>query len=47
MALLEIDHLNVELRVEGELRPVLRDVSLQIGEGEAVGLVGESGPASR
>jgi oligopeptide/dipeptide ABC transporter ATP-binding protein len=43
MALLEIDHLNVELRVEGELRPVLRDVSLQIGEGEAVGLVGESG----
>jgi oligopeptide/dipeptide ABC transporter ATP-binding protein len=43
MALLEIDHLNVELQVEGELRPVLRDVSLQIGEGEAVGLVGESG----
>jgi oligopeptide/dipeptide ABC transporter ATP-binding protein len=43
MSLLEIDHLTVELLVEGELRPVLRDVSLQIGEGEAVGLVGESG----
>jgi oligopeptide/dipeptide ABC transporter ATP-binding protein len=43
MALLEINGLTVRLRVEGELRPVLRDVSLEVGEGEAVGLVGESG----
>jgi oligopeptide/dipeptide ABC transporter ATP-binding protein len=43
MALLEIDSLTVRLRVEGDLLPVLRDVSLEVGEGEAVGLVGESG----
>lgn len=43
MALLEIDGLTVRLQVEGKLRPVLRDVSLEVGEGEAVGLVGESG----
>ncbi len=43
MALLEINGLTVRLRVEGELRPVLRDMSLEVGEGEAVGLVGESG----
>jgi oligopeptide/dipeptide ABC transporter ATP-binding protein len=43
MALLEIEGLTVRLQVEGELRPVLRDVSLEVGEGEAVGLVGESG----
>jgi oligopeptide/dipeptide ABC transporter ATP-binding protein len=43
MALLEIDGLTVRLQVEGSLQPVLRDVSLTVGEGEAVGLVGESG----
>ena len=42
-SLLEIESLTVTLPVEGEQRPVLRDVSLQIAAGEAVGLVGESG----
>jgi oligopeptide/dipeptide ABC transporter ATP-binding protein len=42
-ALLDIEHLTVQLPVEGELRTVLHDVSLSVGEGEAVGLVGESG----
>lgn len=42
-ALLEISSLNVLLRVEGEQRPVLRDVSLAVRAGEALGLVGESG----
>src|SRR3954452_25364771 len=42
-ALLEIQSVTVRLPVEGELRPVLHDVSLTIGAGEAVGLVGESG----
>ncbi len=42
-ALLEIEQLGVDLAVEGAQRTVLRDVSLTIGAGEAVGLVGESG----
>ncbi len=42
-ALLEVEHLVVELPVEGRPQTVLRDVSLSIGTGEAVGLVGESG----
>lgn len=41
--LLEIEQLGVQLRVAGQLRPVLHDVSLTIAAGEAVGLVGESG----
>jgi oligopeptide/dipeptide ABC transporter ATP-binding protein len=41
--LLEVDELSVHLRVEGRERPVLRDVSLAIAGGEALGLVGESG----
>jgi oligopeptide/dipeptide ABC transporter ATP-binding protein len=41
--LLSVENLTVELPVEGEVRAVLRDVSLQIRPGEAVGLVGESG----
>ena len=41
--LLTIDGLTVRLPVEGEMRTVLRDVSLSIGPAEAVGLVGESG----
>ena len=41
--LLEVDGLTVRLAVEGESRPVLRDVSLSVRPGEAVGLVGESG----
>jgi oligopeptide/dipeptide ABC transporter ATP-binding protein len=42
-ALLEVESLRVELPVEGRMAPVLHDVSLSIGTGEAVGLVGESG----
>ncbi len=41
--LLAVAGLTVLLPVEGERRAVLRDVSLQIRPGEAVGLVGESG----
>jgi oligopeptide/dipeptide ABC transporter ATP-binding protein len=41
--LLEVDGLTVRLQVEGEQRPVLRDVTLTVSAGEAVGLVGESG----
>jgi oligopeptide/dipeptide ABC transporter ATP-binding protein len=41
--LLEIDALTVRLPVEGSLRAVLRDVSISIQPGEALGLVGESG----
>ncbi len=43
MSVLEIDHLAVDLPVEGVLRRVLHDVTLPIAPGEAVGLVGESG----
>ena len=42
-ALLEVDGLTVRLTVEGRQRAVLRDVSLSVRPGEAVGLVGESG----
>lgn len=41
--LLEVDRLGLELLVDGEHRPVLRDVSFTVAAGEAVGLVGESG----
>ena len=40
---LELDDLEVEYRVRGQWRRVLRGVSLQIAEGESYGLVGESG----
>ncbi|HYS31439.1 MAG TPA: ATP-binding cassette domain-containing protein, partial [Streptosporangiaceae bacterium] len=42
-ALLEVEGLTVRLGVEGAQRAVLRDVSISIRPGEAVGLVGESG----
>jgi oligopeptide/dipeptide ABC transporter ATP-binding protein len=41
--LLELAGLTVLLEVHGARRAVLRDVSLAVGPGEAVGLVGESG----
>ena len=41
--LLEVAGLNVMLTVNGVQRAVLRDVSLTVAPGEAVGLVGESG----
>jgi oligopeptide/dipeptide ABC transporter ATP-binding protein len=41
--LLSVTDLTVLLPVEGQARAVLRDVSLEIRAGEAVGLVGESG----
>ncbi|HMK91583.1 MAG TPA: ABC transporter ATP-binding protein [Thermoleophilia bacterium] len=41
--LLEIQELRIELPVQGRPQPVIQDVSLAVREGEAVGLVGESG----
>jgi peptide/nickel transport system ATP-binding protein len=41
--LLELEHLRVELPTHAGTRTLLRDVSLQVAEGEAVGLVGMSG----
>jgi oligopeptide/dipeptide ABC transporter ATP-binding protein len=42
-SLLDVESLTLDLLVEGEHRPILRDVSFSIGRGEALGLVGESG----
>jgi oligopeptide/dipeptide ABC transporter ATP-binding protein len=42
-SLLDVDKLTVRLPVSGELRTVLRDVSLSIDEGRTLGMVGESG----
>ena len=41
--LLEVTGLSVMLETKGAKRPVLRDVSLTVRPGEALGLVGESG----
>ncbi len=41
--LLELEHLHVTLPMHEGTRTVLRDVSLRVAEGEAVGLVGMSG----
>lgn len=41
--LLEIDSLSVTIAAGGASTPILRDVSLSIAPGEALGLVGESG----
>ncbi len=43
MTLLEIEHLSLQLPVDRGLRPIIHDVTLRLDEGEAVGLVGESG----
>ena len=42
-ALLTVENLTVQLPAGGSPRTVLRDVSLAIAPGEALGLVGESG----
>jgi oligopeptide/dipeptide ABC transporter ATP-binding protein len=42
-AILEVRGLQVDLRVDGEPRAVIHDVSFSIAPGEALGLVGESG----
>ena len=43
MAVLEIEHLSVELGIQGAWIPALHEVSLTIERGEVLGLVGESG----
>jgi peptide/nickel transport system ATP-binding protein len=40
---LRVEHLEVSYRVRGQDRPVVRDVSFQVGRRESYGLVGESG----
>jgi peptide/nickel transport system ATP-binding protein len=40
---LRLENLGVEYRVKGETRRVLHGINLEIGRGEAYGLVGESG----
>jgi peptide/nickel transport system ATP-binding protein len=40
---LAVDHLEITYRVRGQDRPVIRDVSFEIGRQESYGLVGESG----
>jgi oligopeptide/dipeptide ABC transporter ATP-binding protein len=41
--MLELEDVDVALRVQGRMRQVLSKLSLSVGAGEAVGLVGESG----
>ena len=43
MSVLSIDHLSMDLPSSRGLRRVIHDVTLAVDEGEAVGLVGESG----
>lgn len=43
MALVDVRELTVDLEIDGDLRPVVRDVSFAIEPGDALGLVGESG----
>jgi oligopeptide/dipeptide ABC transporter ATP-binding protein len=43
VSLLRVDSLTLSLPTEEGLRPILRDVSLAVERGEALGLVGESG----
>ncbi len=40
---LEVENLSTSLLIGGNLRPIVRDMSMTIGAGEVVGLVGESG----
>lgn len=41
--LIRIERLMVDIRVDGQFRTVIHDVSLELWAGESVGLVGESG----
>ena len=41
--ILEIDNLSIGFRAYGQYRHVLRDVSMTVGEGERVSLIGQSG----
>ena len=41
--LLTVENLNKSFKNRGKLLPVVRDLSFTIGEGEALGLIGESG----
>src|SRR3954453_16694901 len=43
MALLEIDNLRVEFPTQGAVMHAVDGVSLQLDEGEVLGIVGESG----
>ncbi len=43
MSVLSISHLSMDLAARGGPRRVIHDVSLEVDEGEAVGVVGESG----
>lgn len=41
--ILDINHLNIGFSTYGQYKQVLHDVSLQVGEGERVALIGQSG----
>jgi len=43
MALLEVEHLSVRLKTARGLATAVRDVSFELGQGETLGLIGESG----
>ncbi len=43
MALLEVEHLSVRLKTARGLATAVRDVSFTLGQGETLGLIGESG----
>src|SRR5260370_10104948 len=41
--MLRVEHLEITYRVRGQDRPVVKDVSFEVGRRESYGLVGESG----
>jgi len=42
-ALLEVEHLSVQLPIDGRLQPVIHDASFSLARGEVLAMVGESG----